>query len=47
METNLAYDMYVPTRVMPTPTMDNVEAGAKVAIENGCGFLVAPGRQEA
>ena len=99
METNLTYDMYVPTRVMfgagmldklseqpmpgkralivisngkstrangylarteeqlhkagvetflfdgvmPNPTVGNVDAGAKVACENGCDFLVALG----
>ena len=99
METNLTYDMYVPTRVMfgagmldklseqpmpgrralivisngkstrangylsrteeqlhkagvetvvfdgvmPNPTVSNVDAGAKVARENGCDFLVALG----
>ena len=29
--------------VMPNPTVGNVDAGAKVARENGCDFLVALG----
>ena len=29
--------------VMPNPTVGNVNAGAKVARENGCDFLVALG----
>ena len=28
---------------MPNPTVGNVDAGAKVARENGCDFLVALG----